>query len=269
MPLPPLTPTALPFAMFSPVCFELPSAVRLEMAQRLYEGKLTLREAVASGYASTENADDWVDFWHEKSIPCELRELLGLSREEYAEWMRDSAVLATLYATAQPAAPKVFSEDDYIPASHWGRDHWTTLAYIETVMTDLAGFQVGSDARMKSNRRNFRIMQRDCPKPKRASNSGLAMALVMEPQHATKLKDGQQVPNHDDWACVQDMAAEGLFVQSADTVEPGVVLQFSEKGNQVANALREFKRGGGKYADFRWPDVPSVVAANAPVAPAA
>lgn len=269
MPLPPLTAAALPFAMFSPVCFELPSAVRLEMAQRLYEGKLTLREATNQGYASAENVDEWVDFWHEKAIPCELRELLGLSKEEYAEWMREPSSLAKHYSKASAAEPKVFGEDDYIPLSHWGRDHWTTFAYVETVMADMAGFQVGADARMKSNRRNFRVMQRDCPNPKRASNSGHAMMLVMEPQHATKLNDGQQVSNHDDWACVQDMAAEDLFVQGPDDVEPGVVLQFSEKGNQVANALREFKRNGGKYADFRWPDVPAVGVKAAPAAPAA
>lgn len=39
-------------------------------------------------------------------------------------------------------------EDSYIPMNMWSKDHWTTLAYI--------GFQVGRDARMRSNRRNFR-----------------------------------------------------------------------------------------------------------------
>jgi len=27
----------------------------------------------------------------------------------------------------------------------WGRDHWSTLAYIETVMVDCKGFQIGQD----------------------------------------------------------------------------------------------------------------------------
>jgi hypothetical protein len=264
MSLPPLTAAALPFAMFNQACFDLSSDARFELAQRLYAGKLTLREAVALGYTSVESVDDWVDFWHDKSVPCELRELLGLSPVEYVEFLKDSSVLAKLYSATPAPAARVFGEDDYIPGSYWGRDHWTTLAYIETVMTDLAGFQVGADPRMKSNRRNFRVMSQQCAKPKRASNQGCAMALVMEPQHATKLNDGQQIPNHDDWACVQDMAAEGLFVQAPHEVEPRVILQFSEKGNKIANALREFRRGGGKMADFRWPDLTPEGAAGAP-----
>lgn len=270
MSLPPLTAAALPFAMFNQSCFDLPDELRLMMARQLYSGKLSLRQAVSAGYTSPDNVDAWVDFWHERDIPCELRELLDLSSAEYAEWMRDPSKLKTFYnddlsASVQPA--KTFDADDYIPISHWGRDHWTTLAYIETVMVDMGGFQVGSDARMKSNRRNYRVMARDCPKPLRATNQAASLALVMEPHHATKLNDGQQVPNHDDWACVQDMGAEGLFAEGIDNIEPGVVLKFSEKGNRVANALREFRRGGGKMADFRWPDV-SAVATDAPTSSA-
>lgn len=257
MSLPPLPPAALSFSMFSHACFELPSAVRLEMTQRLHEGKLTLREAVASGYSTAERVDEWVDFWHDNSVPCELRELLGLSRDEYAEFMKDSSVLTCLFETKSAPIQRTFGEEDFIPMSYWGKDHWSTLGYLETVMVECGGFQVGADPRMKSNRRNFRVMSQECAKPKRASNHELVLALPMEPQHATKLNDGQQVARHDDWSCVQDMAAEGFFGQTAYDVEPGTMLQFSEKGNKVANALREFRRNGGQMADFRWPVVPA------------
>lgn len=273
MSLPPLPSADLPLAMFTQACFDLPDDTRLALARQLHEGKLTLREAIAKGYSDAENVDDWVDFWHEHDLPCQLRELLDLSSAQYAEWMRNPETLKGCYPLPKPAtlvpapdaAPKVFGLDEYIPMSYWSRDHWTTLSYIETVMVDFAGFQVGADARMKSNRRNFRVMSQECPKPKRASN-GSAQAMVMDPSYATKLNDGQQVPNHDDWACVQDMAAEGLFVQLPDDVQPGTILRFSEKGHKVANAFREFRRDGGKSGDFRWPDGSEVVRSPATVA---
>jgi hypothetical protein len=73
--------------------------------------------------------------------------------------------------------------DIYISPELWGADHWSTLAYIETV--DCNGFQIGLDARMRSNRRNFRVMTEQCPSPKRiGANPG--MAIVMSPEHATR-----------------------------------------------------------------------------------
>jgi hypothetical protein len=155
---------------------------------------------------------------------------------------------------------KTFSVSDYIPMSHWGKDHWSTLGYVEVIMVECGGFQVGTDPRMKSSRRNFRVMAQGCPHPKRPT-LGSAFAYAMELTQSTKLNDGQVVSGHDDWACVQDMAAEGLFQQGPDAVEPGTVLTLSEKGVAIVNALREFKRNQGQYGQFRWPDVLAVTPA--------
>lgn len=148
-------------------------------------------------------------------------------------------------------APTSFTEDDFIPMAYWGRDHWSTLAYIDAVMVECSGFQVGRDARMKSNRRNFRVMGQECPKPKRPGDNVSMFAQPMEREHATKLNNGQQVANHDDWFCVQDMAAEGLFNQAPDDIQPGVVLSLSAKGVQTVNLLRDHQRNGGQLAQFR------------------
>lgn len=141
-------------------------------------------------------------------------------------------------------------ENIYIPISMWAKDHWTTLAYIETVMVDNAGFQVGRDARMRSNRRNFRVMSEDCPFPKRTDSNAAKLAISMRPEHATILKDGTKVPSHDDWCCIQDMAALGFFKCNADNIEPGVILNFSPLGEAIADELRKHKRDGGTYATF-------------------
>lgn len=140
--------------------------------------------------------------------------------------------------------------DDYISMLNWHKDHWSTLAYVETVMVDNAGFQLGTDAHMRSNRRNFRVMAEACPRPKRASGANPSLARVMQPQHTTRLKDGSPTDNHDDWACIQDMAAEGLFTVGPEDVQPAVVLHLSERGQGVCNALRAHKAAGGHFAGF-------------------
>ena len=145
---------------------------------------------------------------------------------------------------------KTFSQDEIVPMEFWGKDHWSTLAYVETVMVEHAGFQIGSDARMKSNRRNFRVMREQCPRPKRTNHA--FGGIVMNPEHSSVLRNAASV-NHDDWCCVQDMAAAGLFIES--DCQPGVVLRLSEYGAHVVNALREHKRVGGSYTTFKCPEL--------------
>jgi hypothetical protein len=143
--------------------------------------------------------------------------------------------------------------EDNVPMNLWGKDHWTTLAYIETVMVDTGGFQIGRDSRMRANRRNFRVMAEQCPDPKRVSQGQGRLAVVMDRDaHATRLNDGTTISNHDDWCCVQDMAEVGLFTLRQDQIEPGEILHLSSLGREVITKLREHKAVGGKFADFRF-----------------
>lgn len=245
--------------LFNSTFQALPAADQTTVEQLALAGKLTMREAVANGSADIASVDEWVEFWHEGHVPLELREFLGLDTSQYALWMREPSSLSASFAipAAAPELPRVFSDTEYVPMQFWGKDHWSTLAYIETVMVECAGFQVGTDARMKTGRRNSRVMANKCRQPKRPGKQSSAHCLVMTAEQSTKLNNGQLVTGHDDWSCVQDMAAECLFVQAAHDVEPGVVLQFSVLGHEIANALREFKRNKGQYSQFRWP-VPAV-----------
>jgi hypothetical protein len=140
------------------------------------------------------------------------------------------------------------ADDGYIDIHLWGKDHWSTLAYIETVMVECGGFQVGYDYRMKTNRRHSRVMQ-ECPFPKRPTRS-IGRGVVMKPENATKLSDGQIVEDHDDWCCVQDMADYGFFNLQPDDIDPGVTLLFSPYGQNVALELRKHKLNGGSFGDF-------------------
>ena len=64
-------------------------------------------------------------------------------------------------------------EQAYVPMARWGRDHWRCLVYVEAVMVEMAGFQVGADPRMTANRRHYRVLAEQCPRP----NIGCATTL--------------------------------------------------------------------------------------------
>lgn len=141
-------------------------------------------------------------------------------------------------------------EQAYVPMARWGRDHWRCLVYVEAVMVEMAGFQVGADPRMTANRRHYRVLAEQCPRPKRPSHP-VRPGMVMRPEHATTLADGTQPdPWHDDWSCVQDFAAEGLFTVGPEQVEPGSTLTFSDEGLALTAKLRQHKAAGGQYRDF-------------------
>lgn len=151
-----------------------------------------------------------------------------------------------------------FNVDSYIPMGKWGKDHWSLLGYMHTVLLDCGGFQVGLDARMRQGRRNFRVMDEQCPVPKRPTRTSGAM--VMDPKYGTRLNDGTYVPRHDDWHCVQDMAHEGLLLAknsngrwnlaTVEDIEPGVDLRLSDAGYEVLFGLIRHKHQGGNYAAY-------------------
>ncbi len=46
-------------------------------------------EMCIAGTARPDQVDDYVDHWHDGPEPCqgvELREFLGMSKQEYADW---------------------------------------------------------------------------------------------------------------------------------------------------------------------------------------
>jgi hypothetical protein len=45
------------------------------------------------GEAGPEEIDDYVDIWHSSPDGLELHEFLGMSKEEYALWLRNPEVL--------------------------------------------------------------------------------------------------------------------------------------------------------------------------------
>ena len=92
---------------------------------------------------------------------------------------------------------------------------------------------------------------------------GGGAGMVMRPEYATTLADGTQPdPWHDDWSCVQDFAAEGLFTVGPEQVEPGTTLTFSEAGLALTAKLRQHKAAGGQYRDFACEIAPDAAVAG-------
>jgi hypothetical protein len=147
-------------------------------------------------------------------------------------------------------------DDGYVSVALFGKDHWSVLAYTETVMVECAGFEVGTDARMRACRRHFRVLHEGCPAPRRAESTR-KMAMVMESQHGTILADGSMIEGHDDWHCLQDLAEAGFLLAgthpaSAADIEPGTTLNLSSLGREATNQLRKHKADGGTFGNFKF-----------------
>jgi len=121
-----------------------------------------------------------------------------------------------------------------IPMSQWGKDHWSTFAYIETRITDHKGVP---------NKQHMRCDPKLHPAHAHEGSH-------MGPPAPTRLRDGE-LPNHDDWSCLEDAEAAGLLTNNGTGMFPVYVL--TDKGGEVTDALRKHKRQGGSFGNFRYP----------------
>lgn len=130
-----------------------------------------------------------------------------------------------------------------IPMSKWGKDHWSTLAYLETLAVDHSGIAKPVNARMRTNeKRHPHLVGGDFGMGIGGLGSGLGGS-----KYPTRLKDGE-VKDHDDWDCVDDAVEEGLI----EDVGTGLnrAYKFTKLGKKVMAKLREFKQEGGNFQDF-------------------
>lgn len=110
-----------------------------------------------------------------------------------------------------------------IPMSRWGGDHWSTLLYLETCAVDHQGSVRLTALRGHRERRPA--------------------------QYPTRLNDGTEVANHDDFDCMDDMVAEGLI----ELVRGHFEVRLTDLGWQVVSALRQHRAEGLLDKNFRWP----------------
>lgn len=113
----------------------------------------------------------------------------------------------------------------------FGKDHWSTFAYIETRIVDYRGEPNRVHMRCHASRHPLLV----------SDNGDGSM-------HPTRLKGDATLAHHDDWDCCDDLEREGLLANVGSNVNP--VFQLTPKGRVVASQLRTFKSKGGNFGEF-------------------
>lgn len=141
------------------------------------------------------------------------------------------------------------------PMQRWGKDHWSMLAYVETLCVDgEKGVGTIDKRRVRSNEKTHPLL---------AVNANVG---GWKPQWGTRLKGyfdfakesfsmdpskaeeaGFQLPQHDDWDCLEDIQAAGLV--NIHSLVNGFV-QMTPNGLDVCAQLRAHKSNGGMFANF-------------------
>ncbi len=114
----------------------------------------------------------------------------------------------------------------------WGKDHWSTFAYVETCVVDRGGAIDRQRMRTHPGRH-----------PLLAHMDGSA--------YPTRLRDGALLSDHDDWDCLSDLEEAGLLENIGSDTNHLIIL--TDEGRRVAAALRAHKAAGGTFASFAPP----------------
>jgi len=192
---------------------------------------------------------------------------------------------ARAWDTGAPARP--------VAPARWGKDHWSTFAYLETCVVDRDGLV--AHERMRCDVRRHPVFAAARPRGLVLTPGGADAA-----QYPTRLRAERPGPggvwpvaelaDHDDYDCVADMIREGLLearmpeadrehdvfrdargvtvrVPGGEPVRPSYVTGMGElvlttrasfaltdRGRQVAAALRAHLAQGGTYHRFTPPD---------------
>lgn len=130
---------------------------------------------------------------------------------------------------------------DPVPMDLWGKDHWSTLAYIECRAVDQKG--------------KLDINQMRCNEQRHPQFAHtMARSMGDGSEYATRLRPIKgisvdvELDDHDDWDCVDDFVAEGLITEFP---ESDGIIKLTVKGWDVAGQLRQHKGNGGNFGEFK------------------
>jgi hypothetical protein len=120
---------------------------------------------------------------------------------------------------------------DPVPMEFWGRDHWSTFAFICTRI-------VGEDG--KIDRRKMRCDNKRHP---------LHAHTDIGPGAPTMLRDNVALKDHDDWDCADDAEAANLLVNDKGT---GLNRRYAltDAGWAMLRKITEHKAAGGTFSNF-------------------
>lgn len=152
---------------------------------------------------------------------------------------------------ATATEPKVKQEEwdkKNVPMERWGKDHFTTLLYLETRAVDYRG-EVAPE-KMRTSRRNWRL----------AGRVHRSVNIMGKDEYPTRLRPTQSeratfdsvdlLGGHDDWECMFDMAEAGLLTfEVADerrSYPLKVTVKMTDKGREECKEARKRREETGR-----------------------
>jgi len=132
-----------------------------------------------------------------------------------------------------------------IPIEKWGRDHWTTLLYIEHCCVDSGGEPNFDKLRCDTDRHPFYAGRY----ARHVGTAGLK-------KYPTRLKGGEEREDHDDWDCIEDMVHAGVVLWVGTGAFP--VFELTEYGRQLGAALRQHYSHDRNPNTFEPPPPPDI-----------
>jgi hypothetical protein len=122
-------------------------------------------------------------------------------------------------------------ESKKTPVEKFGRDHWSTLLYIETRVVDHRGVLDNRNMRCNPKGRHPHFAH-----------------IPWEKDYPTRLAGGATRSKHDDWDCVEDLIAAGFLEWNGTGANP--VFALTDEGWRVVSALRRHRAEGAGVATF-------------------
>ncbi len=113
----------------------------------------------------------------------------------------------------QPAPAWDARNENPVPIARWGRDHWTTLAYVETRWVDHRGML--SHDQMRCDRQRHQMFYAAKRRPIMLGTDADGAKYPTRLKTETPGEDGRwgvvELPGHDDYDCLDDAIREGLI----------------------------------------------------------
>lgn len=115
----------------------------------------------------------------------------------------------------------------------FGKDHWSLMAYLGYLAANNMNIQ---NNKMRCNNTKHPLL-------------AWADHVVWDDSYSTYLKDGSQIPSHDDWDCLNDLEQLN-FVEVISLINGA--FKLTDMGFECVHQLTIHKASGKKYKDFEF-----------------
>jgi hypothetical protein len=148
------------------------------------------------------------------------------------------------------SAPSSAPSSPAVAIERWGKDHWSALAYVEALCVEgNEGVGTLNLRRLRCNAATHptQAVNRTAWRPSYGTRLGGYFDFADRADPVLAQNAGVQLPQHDDWDCLEDLQDAGLI--EVLTWTNGFV-RISQQGQALASALRAHKADGGMFANF-------------------